>query len=54
LSLKSAGLPNIPSKSLDKRDILGLPADAPVKNTGKAGYNSGSQKVETRPVKKVI
>jgi hypothetical protein len=28
---------NIPPKSLDRRDVLRLQADAPVKNTGKAG-----------------
>jgi len=35
------------AKSLGRRNVRGLRADAPVKNTGKTKYNSRSQKVET-------
>ena len=31
---------NKSAKSLDRRDVLRLQADAPVKNTGKTRYNS--------------
>ena|GEM_PF-5045245 len=31
---------NILSKGLDRRDVIRLQADAPVKNTGKTRYNS--------------
>jgi hypothetical protein len=38
---------NEPAKGLGRRGVLGLQADAPVKNTNKTRYNSRSQKVET-------
>ena len=34
--------PGFVARSLDRRDVLGLHAYAPVKNTGKTRYNSQS------------
>ena len=36
----SLGVSNIPARSLDRRGVLRLQADAPVKDTGTTTYNT--------------